>query len=304
MSLTIAFLISLLPLFRATFIPHPPQVQVEGVAHAAGTNFLFADLRTGDIYLADVSTRLVTRAVRAPPNRTSVGIHSRKGRIFAAGGGAPFFPVASLYVYDTATGNEIAACPVRDENALVNDVIADRDYAYYTDSLLGRIYKLSLAKLPECDIDTIHLPQPLFKSDLASANGLVKYKGGIILVHLDLGTIFFVDLLNRNRVQQILPPGSMLGADGLDIDRKKGGSLLFVAQNRENLISQWRLGMGDDRKVSAVFLRKYSSPQFGIPTTVAVTGDYIVAPTSRFDTVEFTEPIPDNVTLGLVVFRR
>lgn len=306
MRLLITLFLVLPALLHARIVPYPNNVQAEGVTHAAGSNFFFADLRTGDIYLADVSTRLVTRAVRSPRNRTSVGIHNREGRLFAAGGGRPFFDQAALYVYDTPTGRTIASCPIDADGSLVNDVVADRDFAYYTDSFLGRIYKLALQKLPDCDVETIDLPRPTFprQTDGANANGLIRYKEGLIVVHFNLSTIFFVDLINGNKVQQILPTGSMPGADGLDIDRKKGGSLLFVAQNVLNQVSMWKLGMDDERKVSATFLKNFTSPELAFPTTVAVNDEYVVATSSRLDTVDFMKPVPKNVTLGLVTFRR
>lgn len=298
----------LLPLaLSAKQIPLAPGTQAEGVTHAVGTNFFFADLRSGDIYLADVATQLVTRAVRAPSNRTAVGIHARNGRLFAAGGGSVIIDIdrPALHVYEVVSGNTIASCEVDGEEAIVNDVVADSDFAYYTDSALGRLYKLSLAALPKCEVETIELPKPLFDAvSGGSSNGLIKYKEGLIVGNYDLGTIFFVDLINKNKVQQILASGTIPGPDGLDIDRKKGGSLLFVTQNGNNQVTKWRLGIDENRRVSAILLQNFTSPDLGFPTTVAVSDEYVVATSSRFDTVDFNKPIPDNVTLSLVAFRR
>lgn len=289
---------------HAGIIALPRGVQAEGVTHATGTKYFFADIRSGDIYVADVETRLVTRTVIAPQNRTAIGIYSRRGRLFAAGGGGGIFSVPSLHVYGVATGKTIASCAV--DGGLVNDVVADREFAYYTDTILGRLYKLSIEALPKCEVETIELPKPLFdfEENGASANGLVTYKEGLVVVHGDLGTIFFVDLINRNKVQAILPPGSIPRADGIDIDRKKGGSLLFVAQRSINQVSMWRLGIDDERKVSAVLLKNITSSGFGHPTSVGVSEEYIVAANPRFDTVPFTDPVPENVTLSLLAIRR
>lgn len=307
MSLLPLLLLLLPTLSTALFLPHPPQVLAEGVTHARGSLFFFGDLRTGSIYLADLRTRLTVRAVQPLDNRTAVGLHALpdKNLLFAAGAGRPFVPRAALHVYNISTGDQLASCPISDNATLINDVVANPSFAYYTDSILGRIYRLSLRHLPRCVVRTINLPRPFRgRAERASANGLVLYKGGLIVVHFERSTIFFVDLRNRNKLQRILPDGALGGADGLALERRGKRTLLFVAQNVENQVSVWRLSMNKRRKVAVKFAKKFTDPRLKFPTTVAVSDEFVVATSDRLNEQDFFEPVPENVTLGLVAWRR
>lgn len=301
-----ALLITLftLALVHARTIYLPPSVQVEGIVHAAGTNFFVSDIRSAAIFLVDIDSGLVTTAIPPAQNRTALGMYVSRGRLFVARGGRIGFgngPGPSpplLDVYDIATGTVLASCPVN-AGAAVNDVAVDPDFAYYTDSLLGVVYKLRLARLGACEIEKIRLPRPFFKrtfelsADGIRANGIIKYKQGLVVANFGLATLFFIDLLNGNKGQQLLPIGSLAGPDGLEIDRRKGGSLLYVAQPGENLVSVWKLSI-DNRRVSANFVRNITSGEFEAPTTVALSGRTLVVANSRFGEVSPLDPIPKN----------
>lgn len=290
--LVVSFLI-LFPFSSARVIPLPPGVQPEGVTFALGSNYFASDLRSGSVYLIDIHSGLVTTAVPSVQGRIGVGLDFSRGRLFVAGGGALFDggPKPALHVYDVATGKTIATCRIRN-GGFVNDVVADRDFAYYTDSFRGVVYKLSISALPKCKFQRIRLPRPAFKAEdfVFKANGIVKYKNGIIVGNSALSAPFFIDLLNGNKGQQILSTGSIPGTDGFDIVRKKGGSILYVTQNRLQLISQWKLGI-DDRKVFARALKNITAPEvFDFPTTVAINGDTLVVANARFDEVPPSDP--------------
>lgn len=280
------------PLSHATTINLPPGVLVEGVAHAAGSNFFAADLANGPIYLVDTNTNLTTTVARPGPNRTSVGIAATSTLLFAAGGGTfpqlligtgPSQPVPSLNVYDITTGNVIASC-LPSGAILVNDVIVSESegFAYFTDSARGAIYTLAIDALHDCRVSTIILPPALFAGAPASANGIVVFRRGLIVANSQLGTLYFVDLQNENRLQRLLGEGRVTGADGLDLVKVRGGALLYVTQNALNLVSVWSVTM-TRRVVSLSFVRNIESEDFRFPTTVAVGAGRLVVPNPRFD---------------------
>ena len=290
----------LFPLSLATQFPLPFGVQPEGVTFARGSNYFAADIRSGSIFLVDVTSGLVTTAVAPIPGRIGVGIDASRDRLFVAGGGS-FVPGVepALYVYDIATGKPIAACSTGG-GSFVNDVIADKDFAFYTDSFRGVVYKLSIRALPRCRFETIPLPTPAFKPEAGvfRANGIVKYKGGLIVANSELATPFFIDILNGNKAQRILPSGTTEGIDGLDIVRMKGGSLLYVTQNSLNRVSVWKLAIRG-RRVSAKFVNNVTSSGFNVPTTVAVKRNTLVVANAAFDSVPPTGPLDDDVRLNI-----
>ena len=294
----------LFPLSLATQFALPFGVQPEGVTFARGSNYFAGDVRSGSIFLVDVASGLVTTAVAPIPGRIGVGIDASRDRLFVAGGGSSVPGVeAALYVYDIPTGKPIATCPTGG-GSFVNDVIADKDFAFYTDSFRGVVYKLSIRALPRCSFETISLPTPDFKPEAGvfRANGIVKYKGGLIVANSELATPFFIDILNGNKAQRILPNGTTEGNDGLDIVRMRGESLLYVTQNRLNRVSVWKLAIRG-RRVSAKFVKNITSSGFNFPTTVAVKRNTLVVANAAFASVPSTEPIDDDVRLNITAIQ-
>lgn len=269
-------------------IPLPPGVRAEGIAHAAGTNYLAADFSTGDIYLIDIASGLITTAVRAPTPRFGIGLYATNRFIVNAGAGpVRGAPSAALHVYDIVTGKQAGSCDI-DNGVFVNDVVADSAYAYYTDSGQPAIYKLALNQLPACNITRIQLP-PAFAGDGFRGNGIIKFKGGLVVVHSALGALFFVDLLLDNKVTRITGDNAILNPDGIDIVKRRSRYLLYVAQNRLNLISEWIIVMTPDRKVFIRNTNQFSrQADFQTPTTVAVNGRTAVVANFNFDAPENT----------------
>lgn len=208
---------------------------------------------------------------------------------------------ARLYVYDGVFGTTVASCAAR-RQGFVNDVITDRRFAYYTDSFAGVLYRLSLSKLPACDVTIIQLPRPAFNAEAGvfKANGIVKFRGGALVGNSALSTVFFIDLLNENKAQRVLPIGSIPGTDGYALALRGRKAFLYVTQNRVGLVSEWRLRM-KTRRVSAMFLRNITSDAFDFPTTIALNGDTLVAANARFDVASPSAPIPKGVVFSLGV---
>lgn len=271
-------------------IPLPPGVRAEGITHAAGTNYLAADITTGNIYLIDIASGLITTAVRAPTPRIGVGLYATNKYIVNAGAGPPRdAPFSGLHVYNIVSGVEAASCPV-DDGFFVNDVVADAAYAYYTDSGQPFIYRLSLNSLPSCNVTRIPLPE-VFSGGGFRSNGITKFKGGLIVVNSAVGALFFVDLLQKNRVSRITGDATVTNGDGIELVQRGTKYLLYVCQNRLNLISEWITIMTPNRKVFVKKRREFSRPEFVTPTTIAVNGHTAVVANFNFDAPEnTTEP--------------
>lgn len=283
---------TVLPVIHAARIELPKGRQPEGVTHGRGSIFFAGDVRTGAISLVDTNSGLVSTVVPSRKNRTSLGLHAQNDLLFAGGGGTVFSVPAALYVYDIPTGRTVANCRVPD--GFINDVVADKNYAYYTDSSSPIVHRLRLRNVSACHIDQIPLPEPAFSSEpgMFKANGIVKFAGGLIVVNSVTDTIYFIDLKNSNRAHAIRPEGSLPGADGLQIVRGKKHSKLYIAQNELNLVSVGTLFISK-RIVSLKRLKKIRSKSFQFPTTVAVSGRTLVVANSRFD-----EVLPTSATNG------
>lgn len=265
----------------------PPFHQPEGVTHAAGSLFFAGDIRTGAIRLVDTATRLVTTAVPPQVNRSSIGLFfaRRRGLLLAAGGGSIFGLSGALYAYDAATGASLAACETG-PGSFVNDVAADSTFAYFTDSARGVLYQLDLRRVSECRTRRIRLPRPAFRPEQGAfkANGIALFRGGLLVTNGPEATIYFVDLRNGNAAHRVLPVGSLPNQDGLELQTRGRGVLLYVVQNALETVAVLRLKMRK-RRVSARVIRRIRSRSFQFPTTVAVAGRTLVAANSRFDEI-------------------
>lgn len=303
-TLILVFLLSTAVINIEAFkIALPPGRQVEGVTHARGSLFFAGDVRTGSITLVDTKTRLVSTTVRPQGNRSSVGLHAEGNLLFAAGGGSLFGVPPALHVYNIPTGTTAASCRVSN-SVLINDVVADKNYAYYTDSFRPVVYRLRLRSVSACNVTRIRLPQRAFIADSAfRANGIELYAGGLLVVNVEAATIYFIDLKNGNRARAVLPEGSVKNPDGLQIVRGKKSTKLYVTQNLVGYISVWKLSINKKRVVSMKRLKIIRSKSFELPTTVAVSGRTLVVANSRFDMVSPVLPLPPGAQFSVGVVK-
>lgn len=286
-------------------VPLPPGAQAEAVAHAARSLFVVADARSAAVLLVDAASRLLATVVPPSPDRAALGLSLRAGRLFVAGGGRPGQP-ARMFVYRLSSGALLAACDAP-SGAFVNDVVADRRFAYFTDSFLGNVYALDVAALPQCRFSTIALPRDKFPPApfVFAANGIVRFASGLIIANTNRRALFYTDL-RSNQTQQLLPDGSLPGADGLDIvyhNKRQTAATLFVAQNSQNLVSVWRVSLRASPPVALRFVRNITSDSFDTPTAVAVGGGTMVVANARFGAAPLSRPLPPGTTFALSVFR-
>lgn len=294
----------LLPFAFAKLIALPPSIQAEGVTKAKGSNVFFTNLRTGAVHLMDVNSNLLTTVV--PPGeklRGALGLDFYANRIFVAGGGLNVAP--AVHVFDAITGKTVVSCKVK-KNGFVNDVKVVNGVAYFTDSFEGVVYTMYLKDIPTCKVGTITLPRPAFKPEVGvfRANGIVEYKGGLIVSNSKLGTVFFIDLKKGARPQKLVPDGTLKGCDGLEIEKKKKKSILYVAQNRLGLVSAWSLEIdGRNRWINMKKKKVIKSNAFdGFPTTISLLDNgKLVSANPKFNIVSGSQPIPEGTTFSLGV---
>jgi hypothetical protein len=113
------------------------------------------------------------------------GMCYENGYILVAGGGpisAQHSTEIALHVFEAATGSLLASClPLGGGNSeggnFMNDVATIGEFAYVTDSLNSKlmVVELEAAKLGECIVSSIDLPEAIFGGFFA-AHGKFKYE--------------------------------------------------------------------------------------------------------------------------------
>jgi sugar lactone lactonase YvrE len=221
----------------------------------------------------------------------------RSNAIFVAGGGPLLGIPGSAYVYDAATGAELAVYDLN--GAFVNDVIVTRDAAYFTDSGLPVLYKVPLGPAgelpPPSEVSVIPLGGDFHYDPTVfpNANGIEATPDGksLIIAHTTDGDLYKVNPTNGVAVKIDLGSETLPGADGLVL----AGKTLYVAQNTINQIGVVELN--PSLTSGEVSNEPLVSQAFNAPTTVAKFGSTIYAVNARFD--DWFPFFPDPVYAGL-----
>jgi sugar lactone lactonase YvrE len=214
--------------------------------------------------------------------RAAVGIEYYKGAIFVAGAGPGAGVPGLLYVYDSETGEDIAACAPMGNVGFINDVVVYKGKAYVTDSAVNSIMVVDAdaALKGECIVSSIELPEELFVSlnGEFAANGIVDYEGGLLIAR-SIGGLYYVDLNNESVVEVL---GTTNG-DGIEVD----GDTLYI--NESTFISVWKLSL-EGGLVNAEYERSIMSDLLDTATTSILYGDFIVTVNARFGTAPLFTP--------------
>lgn len=280
-------------------VPLPTDFQPEGIAVGTGSTFYVGSLRTGDIYRGDLRTGDGDVFVDAPPGRAAVGLKVDEPHhlLFVAGGAT-----AAAYVYDTRTGNPVAAYTFA--GGFLNDVVVTRDGAYFTDTFAPFLYKIPISPSGELGAGvTIPLsgPAAAFVPDDFNLNGIEATPDGSTLIvgNSALGRLFTVDpATGASAVVEVdgIVPGT---PDGLVLS----GRDLWVVENFANALLRIRLAPDLS---SGVVTDSITGPQLQVPTTAATFGSRIAVVNGRFD-LGFPPPFgpgaPPGTTFNVVVFR-
>lgn len=267
--------------FFPEIIALPDGFQPEGVARGYGPELFAGSLENGSIVAVDLRTGSVQLAVPPSPGRTAVGLafDARTDLVFVAGGAS-----GEGYVYDPASGEDVAEYEFASGMTFVNDVVVTRNAAYFTDSFQPYIYRVPLGPggyLPEAsDVETIALTGDFeFSAGAFNANGIEASPSGrwLLLVHSDLGILYRVDPKTGDAVAVDLGGALLSNGDGLAL----AGRTLYVVQNRLNQIAV--VEMAPDF-ASGTVVSTITSAAFDVPTTVAVFDGSLYAVNARFGT--------------------
>ncbi|MDH3539045.1 MAG: ScyD/ScyE family protein [Acidimicrobiia bacterium] len=261
-------------------IPLPLGFQPEGVAIGNGQVFA-GSLATGAIYQADLATGLGAPLVIPTDGRTAVGmtVDARTNYLYVAGG-----PFGNAFVYDAATGAELAAIRLNSAapfETLVNDVIVTDTAAYFTDSFRPVFYRVALGAggtLPDpIVVEEIGLNSgfPFIPGGINS-NGIVAAGDNLIINHTDEGKAFTVDPATGSAMEIDLGGAVLTAGDGLVLD----GTTLYVVQNTLNQIAVIELSADF---ASGTLVGTITSPLFRVPTTADHSNGDLYAVNARFD---------------------
>ncbi|MFG2500427.1 SMP-30/gluconolactonase/LRE family protein [Streptomyces sp. NPDC048441] len=259
-----------------------------------------ADPRTGDLYIGSYTTGAICKAT--PGRReakvflpsgtdgrtTANGLKAdRSGRLWVTDS------TAGVAVYDLRSRTLIARFDVpgtpSSDPRMVNDVtIAADGTAYLTDSARPVVYRVTPGQLKQAAehggrgvltarFDVQGGPESRPSAPL-TLNGIVADASGRQLFTVDMtgGGLYRIDTASGAVSEVALHGGDLVDGDGLELR----GSTLWVAHNRSNSISRWRLA---DDGASAREERRVTDDALQIPTTLVRSHGHTLVVRSQFD---------------------
>ena len=248
----------------------PGATSAEGIAAGRGSTFYAGDLFNGDIFRGDLRSGAVERFIHPPAGRMALGLKAdlRHGLLFVAGGAT-----GQAYVYDLETGADLATFQL---GAFVNDVVLTDDAAWFTDSVLPRLYRVPT--YPGGSVGTLVVTGPAADvSAFPGLNGIAATPDGtrLIVSHSNLGAIFTVNPRTGASVpiEGVVVPT----VDGILFEHGR----LYAMQNFLNQIAEIRLS--PDLSTGTVEMI-ITSADFEVPTSVAKFGDRLAVVNSKIDT--------------------
>ena len=258
-------------------LPLPDGFQPEGIA-IEGAQFYVGSIPSGAIYRGDLGTARGGLLVRGGEGRSAIGIEVERGWVFAAGG-----ETGKAFVYSVRTGNLEAELNLTTEETFVNDVVVTREAAWFTDSLDAVLYRVGLndsgGPAGQTAVETVRLSGDFRLQEGFNINGIDATPNGkqLVIVQSNTGLLFTVDPSTGETQTIDLDGATVENGDGILLQ----GRRLYVVRNQDNQIAVVRLARGL-REGSIV--RRITSSQFDVPTTIATRGRWLYAVNARFGT--------------------
>jgi sugar lactone lactonase YvrE len=291
----VAFVVLLLgaaaPPAAATAFPDiialPNGFAPEGVVTGNGPTIYAGSLANGAIYQADLQTGEGAILVDGQEGAVAVGLDfdPRANTLFVSGG-----PTGMARVYDAGSGNLLAEYQLGTPGeTFVNDVIATREAAYFTDSFAKVYYRVPLGPggrvMDAAEIDTIPYSENYpFTPGAFNSNGIVASANGrwLIVANSAAQMIYRVDPASGDAVEINLGGASLPNADGLVLI----GHTLYAVQNQLHQVAVVELAPDF---TSGALTGTITDDAFRVPTTAARFGNALYAVNARFG----TPPGPD-----------
>jgi sugar lactone lactonase YvrE len=274
-------------------IPLPNAFAPEGIEIASGTTFYVGSTQTGAIYSGDVRTgagRIIIPGAAAG-SRAATGIEYDRGRLWVAGAGG-----GTGRVYDVKTRKLVREYRLSPPpGTFINDVVVTRKAAYFTDSQRPVILRVAIGRngTPGA-MTTIPLSGDYHHvAGQLNLNGIVATADGKALIAVSTAARKLFLINPASGVAKAISIGTynLVNGDGLLLD----GKLLYVVQNRSNLIAIFRLS--DDLK-AATYITAITDPDLDVPTTIDRVGNRLYAVNARFGTATPSDQHYDIIKAG------
>lgn len=278
------------PGHRAEKISLPDGFQPEGIA-AHANDFFVGSISSGAIFEGDLRTGDGAILVPGEQGRSAIGLALRRRVLFVAGG-----ETGTATSYDARTGEELDTVQLTSAQTFVNDVVATRDAAYFTDSVNPVVYRVPIEKGGRLgEVEPIPLTGDLVYEQGFNVNGIDATPNGksLVVVQSNTGELFEVDPRTGASAEIDLGGETVVNGDGILLE---GGHRLWVVQNEDNLLTLVRL---DPSLGSGRIADRVTNAGFDVPTTVARSGSRLAVVNARFGT-----PDPESAEYWVTQIRR
>jgi sugar lactone lactonase YvrE len=255
----------------------PDGFQPEGIT-TSGEQFYVGSIPTGAVYRGSLRTGQGAILVQPQTGRAAIGMKIDRGRLFVAGG-----PTGNAYVYNARNGALIRTYALSTGGSFINDVVVTKKAAWFTDSLKPVLYRVPLGPAGRpgaaSGFSTVNLTGDYVHGAGFNVNGIDATPNGrtLVIVQSSTGLLFTVNAMGGTRAIALAGNESVPNGDGILLD----GKTLYVVQNRLNVIA--KIALSPNLRSGQV-LRRISSPDFDVPTTVAELGSRLYAVNARFGT--------------------
>jgi sugar lactone lactonase YvrE len=251
--------------------------QPEGIAIGNGTTFYVGSIPTGAVYRGDLRTGQGATLVQGASGRAAVGVDYDRGRIFVAGGNT-----GKGFVYNAATGALIRELQLASGGGatFVNDVVATKRAAWFTDSSRAVLYRVALSGngRPAATAQGVQLTGDFQLVPGFNLNGIDATPNGktLVVVQSVNGKLFRVTTTGVT-AEIDLGGATVQNGDGILLL----GRTLYVVRNSDNEIAVVALGKG---LATGTVARTITDPDFDVPTTIDRLGNRLYAVNARFGT--------------------
>jgi sugar lactone lactonase YvrE len=249
----------------------PVGFQPEGIAIGKGPHAYVGSLADGDIYRANLRTGK-GRVISQGPGTPSVGLKlDRRGRLYVAGG-----PSGTARIVNLKTGN-VTSYTLTSGPSFINDVVLTRKAAWFTNSAVPELYRLSRGKgkRSEPTVTTLPLSGEFVQPSGLGANGIAQTPDRRALLVVAGGILYRVNKETGAAKRVYLGGYVLTNGDGLLVR----GRTLYVVQNRLSQVAVFKLNR---RGTAGDLVKTLPVPESDVPTTVAAYRGSLYLPNARF----------------------
>jgi hypothetical protein len=250
-----------------------PAGNPEGIAFDKRSKAFFVSITAdGAIYRGTLGSDTVSPFIPGAPGRAAIGLETRRGKLYVAGG-----PTGSITVYDLATRQPVATFQTGAGGFLNDLVVTGRGDIYVTDSFRPVLWHVTAEQVRAGSGTPQALavsPPVVYEPGQFNLNGIVA-RGArrLVVVDSNSGELFRIRLgRDRSSIRSIdeIQGATVPGGDGLLLDRGR----LVVVQGNPAQLSFLKLRAGARR---ARLLGTRTSDKLRGPSTVdRAKGLYLV----------------------------